>query len=113
MNLTMKNELTEDFAEREIIARLMTDGRMECLGRQDFQVKIRGYRVELGEIEALLINHPDVRECSVIGREDQPGRIQSGRRISFRDGNLRFASRRIANTCQRKAARLHADRRFC
>ncbi|MBA2736797.1 MAG: amino acid adenylation domain-containing protein [Pyrinomonadaceae bacterium] len=57
-------------------ARVMPDGRLECLGRQDFQVKVRGYRVELGEIEALFISHPDVRECSVIGREDQPGQIR-------------------------------------
>ncbi|HEX8288570.1 MAG TPA: amino acid adenylation domain-containing protein [Pyrinomonadaceae bacterium] len=57
-------------------ARLLPDGRLECLGRQDFQVKIRGQRVELGEIEALFISHSDVRECAVIGREDQPGQIR-------------------------------------
>ncbi|MGI8494257.1 MAG: amino acid adenylation domain-containing protein, partial [Pyrinomonadaceae bacterium] len=58
-------------------ARLLPDGRLECLGRQDFQVKIRGNRVELGEIEALLISHTDVLGCSVIGREDdEPGQIR-------------------------------------
>ncbi|HSK72113.1 MAG TPA: AMP-binding protein, partial [Pyrinomonadaceae bacterium] len=57
-------------------ARLLPDGRLECLGRQDFQIKIRGNRVELGEIEASLISNPNVRECSVIGREDQPGQIR-------------------------------------
>jgi amino acid adenylation domain-containing protein len=58
-------------------ARLMPDGRLECLGRQDFQVKVRGNRVELGEIEAVLTSHADVRECSVIGREDDaPGAVK-------------------------------------
>ncbi len=57
-------------------ARWLPNGELECLGRQDFQVKIRGFRVELGEIEALFIGHPDVRECAVIAREDVPGRKQ-------------------------------------
>ncbi len=57
-------------------ARWLPNGELECLGRQDFQVKIRGFRVELGEIEAFLMRHPSVRECSVIACEDVPGRKQ-------------------------------------
>ena len=55
------------------LARFLPDGRIECLGRVDFQVKIRGYRVELGEIEALLRNQPQVLEAAVVLREDTPG----------------------------------------
>ncbi|MGK0498672.1 MAG: natural product biosynthesis luciferase-like monooxygenase protein [Oceanicoccus sp.] len=55
------------------LARWRSDGTLECLGRIDHQVKIRGYRVELGEIEALLRNHADVREAAVVLREDTPG----------------------------------------
>jgi amino acid adenylation domain-containing protein len=48
------------------LARFAPDGTIECLGRIDRQVKIHGNRVELGEIEAALARHPEVRECVVI-----------------------------------------------
>jgi amino acid adenylation domain-containing protein len=35
------------------------------IGRKDMQLKIRGYRVELGEIEATLKRHPQIREAVV------------------------------------------------
>ncbi len=44
------------------------DGNIEFLGRLDNQVKIRGYRVELGEIEAMLRGHPEVKDAAVIMR---------------------------------------------
>jgi hypothetical protein len=55
------------------MARQRTDGSIEYLGRVDHQVKIRGSRVELGEIEAVLRQHPAVREAAVLAREDIPG----------------------------------------
>jgi acyl-coenzyme A synthetase/AMP-(fatty) acid ligase len=51
------------------LARYLPDGNIELLGRIDNQVKIRGHRVELGEIEALLNEHPGVRESVVLLRE--------------------------------------------
>jgi amino acid adenylation domain-containing protein len=51
------------------LGRWLPDGRIECLGRADFQVKIRGFRIEPGEIEALLREHPEVREAVVTARE--------------------------------------------
>ncbi|WP_295615178.1 amino acid adenylation domain-containing protein [Chamaesiphon sp. GL140_3_metabinner_50] len=53
--------------------RYLADGNIEFLGRIDFQVKIRGFRIELGEIEAVLDLHPQVREVTVIAREEQVG----------------------------------------
>ncbi|HEV7786957.1 MAG TPA: amino acid adenylation domain-containing protein, partial [Thermoanaerobaculia bacterium] len=41
------------------------DGDLEYLGRTDHQVKIHGYRVELQEIEAVLLRHPEIREAVV------------------------------------------------
>ncbi|MGI9046869.1 MAG: amino acid adenylation domain-containing protein [Burkholderiales bacterium] len=55
------------------LARYLSDGNIEYLGRIDHQVKIRGFRIELGEIESLLAQHADVREAAVIARDDAPG----------------------------------------
>jgi amino acid adenylation domain-containing protein len=55
------------------LARYLPNGEIEFLGRVDHQVKIRGFRVELGEIEAVLGQHPAVRETVVMAREDAPG----------------------------------------
>ena len=55
------------------LARYLSDGNIEFLGRIDQQVKIRGFRIELGEIEAVLSQHPDVRDSVVIKREDASG----------------------------------------
>ncbi len=55
------------------LARYQPDGNIEFLGRMDDQVKIRGARVELGEIEAMLVAHPSVREAAVVAREDVKG----------------------------------------
>jgi len=50
----------------------LSDGRLLYIERVDNQVKVRGYRVELGEIESVLAQHPAVRECVVLAREDAP-----------------------------------------
>jgi amino acid adenylation domain-containing protein len=55
------------------LARLLPDGNIEFLGRADSQVKVRGFRIELGEIEAALEQHPALRECVVVAREESAG----------------------------------------
>ena len=55
------------------LARHLTSGQIEFLGRRDHQAKIRGYRIELGEVEAALNQHPRVQEAAVLAREDTPG----------------------------------------
>jgi len=51
------------------LARYLTDGNIEFLGRKDHQVKIRGFRIELGEVEAVLNQHPLVQDVVVTARE--------------------------------------------
>ena len=52
------------------IARWRSDGQLEYLGRHDRQVQLRGQRIELGEIEHTLTQHPDVRQCAVVLRDN-------------------------------------------
>lgn len=47
------------------LARELSDGNFEFLGRLDHQVKLRGQRIELGEIEFSLDQYPEVRACLV------------------------------------------------
>ncbi|MBV1855877.1 non-ribosomal peptide synthetase [Catellatospora tritici] len=55
------------------IVRRLADGTIAFLGRRDDQIKVRGFRVALGEIEAALKSHPEVRDAIAIVREDIPG----------------------------------------
>ncbi len=55
------------------LGRLLPDGNIAFLGRDDDQIKIRGYRIEPNEIVSALDQHPDVRESLVVAREDTRG----------------------------------------
>jgi amino acid adenylation domain-containing protein len=55
------------------LVRFDPDGNLVFLGRVDQQVKIRGHRVELGEIEATLASHPQVRAAVVATYQPTPG----------------------------------------
>ena len=49
------------------LVRMLPDGNIEYIGRNDFQVKIRGFRIELGEIESQLLGfYPGSKTISCI-----------------------------------------------
>jgi acyl carrier protein len=78
--LTIEKFISNPFIARDTLyktgdlVRRLPDGNIEFIGRIDTQVKIRGFRIELAEIEAVLIQHPDIQQVVVIAREDEPGK---------------------------------------
>ena len=54
------------------IARYLSDGNIEFLGRKDHQIKLRGQRIELGEIETVIGKFNSIKDVAVIAREDKP-----------------------------------------
>ncbi|MCI5145933.1 MAG: amino acid adenylation domain-containing protein, partial [Candidatus Electrothrix sp. AR3] len=67
----IENPFADDFQSRRLyktgdLARYLSDGNIEYLGRIDHQVKLRGFRIELGEIEAALSQHEQVGEAVVV-----------------------------------------------
>ncbi|NRB37084.1 MAG: amino acid adenylation domain-containing protein [Pseudomonadales bacterium] len=50
------------------VARYLSDGNIEYLGRTDHQIKVRGQRIELGEIESRLQQLEHVRESIVVAK---------------------------------------------
>ncbi|MFE3762121.1 amino acid adenylation domain-containing protein [Streptomyces sp. NPDC059104] len=50
------------------IARWRADGTLELLGRGDRQIKLRAHRIELGEVEAVVEEHPEVTAAAVVAR---------------------------------------------
>jgi acyl-coenzyme A synthetase/AMP-(fatty) acid ligase len=61
------------FEARRTTSSYHSSATPEYLGRLDNQVKIRGFRIEIGEIEAVLSQHPTVKETVVMAREGTPG----------------------------------------
>lgn len=55
------------------LGRLLPDGCLLYLGRNDSRVKVRGYRVEIAEVEAALASLPAVREAAVVADEGPGG----------------------------------------
>lgn len=55
------------------LAKRLSNGELEYLGRIDDQVKVRGHRIELGEIQAALLQLPMIKEAAVVTRADEQG----------------------------------------
>ncbi len=55
------------------LAKRLSNGELEYLGRIDDQVKVRGHRIELGEIQAALLQLPMIKETAIVTRADEQG----------------------------------------
>ncbi|KAF9147958.1 hypothetical protein BGX21_006478, partial [Mortierella sp. AD011] len=56
------------------LVRHLPDGNLMFISRNDHQVKIRGFRIELGEIETRLLEHPVVRDATVLAVGEGSGK---------------------------------------
>jgi amino acid adenylation domain-containing protein len=68
------NPFSEDPGQRVYltgdIARYLPDGNIEFIGRRDTQIKLRGMRVELGEIDSVLLQRPELAISVTVANED-------------------------------------------
>ncbi|MCH9649413.1 MAG: amino acid adenylation domain-containing protein, partial [Deltaproteobacteria bacterium] len=72
--LTARSFVPNPFAERAGERLYLTgdrtrhraDGRLDFQGRIDHQVKVRGFRIEIGEIEAALLDLPEISRAAVL-----------------------------------------------
>jgi amino acid adenylation domain-containing protein len=83
------------------LARYRPDGAVEFVGRRDGQVKIRGHRIELAEVEALIGEHPDVRDVVARCREDAHRHKQLVAYVVPRDARGFDAAALTAHVAQR------------
>ena len=71
----VKNPLRPDLDEKVYktgdLVHLDADGNYLFLGRKDHMIKSRGYRVEIGEIETVLCNQPEIKNAVVIPIPDE------------------------------------------
>lgn len=51
------------------LVRMLPNGNLEYIGRNDSQIKVRGFRIELSEIENAINNYPGVQKSIVLALE--------------------------------------------
>ncbi|MGW6919495.1 amino acid adenylation domain-containing protein [Kitasatospora sp. NPDC054939] len=69
------------------------DGTVRYLGRTDSQVKIRGHRIELGGVEAVLTDHPEVARAVVVSHTGEDGINRLEALLELREGGTVSAVR--------------------
>ncbi|MEO1589881.1 MAG: amino acid adenylation domain-containing protein [Cyanobacteria bacterium J06632_22] len=87
-----------------------SDGNYQFIGRKDRQIKTRGYRVELDEVEAALVSHPQVEEAAAYGVAQAAGSQQVAAAVILKGDTmveqeklLRFVAERLPSYAVPKA----------
>ncbi len=62
----LRAELDEKVYKTGDLAQLDSDGNYMFSGRKDHMIKSRGYRIEIGEIETVLCDQPDIKNAVVV-----------------------------------------------
>ncbi|HEV3455242.1 MAG TPA: amino acid adenylation domain-containing protein, partial [Thermoanaerobaculia bacterium] len=83
--------------------RQRANGSCEYLGRYDDQVKVRGFRIEIGEVEAALLEHPRLAAAAVAA---QPAPAGGKRLVAYVVPRPGAAAPAAAELRQHLAARL-------
>ena len=90
------------------LGRIDENGEIEYRGRIDTQVKIRGYRIELNEIEAVLLDLPQIAQAAVTTFEPEPDVTETRRLLRVQAGRRAAARRDLAGAALQAAA-LHGS----
>ena len=88
------------------LGRIDENGEIEYRGRIDTQVKIRGYRIELNEIEAVLLDLPQIAQAAVTTFEPEPGVVELVAYYAFKQG-AELPRDEISQALRSKLPRLH------
>jgi acyl-CoA synthetase (AMP-forming)/AMP-acid ligase II len=75
------------------LGRYLPDGNVEWAGRNDRRVNIRGFRIELEEVEAVLKQHPMVKNAAVVLQDYE---ISSPENSKPETRNLKLDQRLVA-----------------
>ena len=67
----LRPDLKERVYKTGDVVSLDSQGNYVFLGRKDHMIKSRGYRIEIGEIETVLRNHPEIENAVVIPIPDE------------------------------------------
>jgi pyochelin synthetase len=77
--------------------RVLPNGDIEFLGRDDLQVKVQGFRIELGEIESVLLANDEVQGCVVVVADSATGGKRLVAFVILRPG-VAFDAERLRKT---------------
>lgn len=117
-NAFVRNPLRPDLNERVYrtgdLVHLDSDGNYVFVGRKDHMIKSRGYRIEIGEIETVLCNHPEIKNAVVIPIPDELiGNRIAAVVVPLKHGNIKHED--IFNYCSKKLPKYMIPEtvRFC